>query len=277
MDAKRYKYEEQSLTLAELLALPACSLTAVALRKRLNKPGVIVKDAVEKPLGKEPLRYRYGDASLTKKEIHALPECSISIHTLNKILSRKPADIKQAIANVAPRSVPLTFKYCGVRLTVTELHELPTCTVSRDSLYKRLLRGTPVEQAVELPAKGCTPQTVRPAAPRKPLRTHNYKGRQLTRRQLSDLLECLPEVTEKHISVRMALGWEAEKAITTPLRKEATFVATMRIHTAKARERKRIQAIMAVPVRPKTTSAYYTLAALEARKKLDQITKTLGE
>jgi hypothetical protein len=166
-------------------------------------------------------------------------------------------------------------------LTNAELHALPECVedITLAQTAARLLSGWSAKRTITTPVKASG--LVKPMAPVAPeaiplnrkgaaLKTHTYKGRQLTRRQLKALPECLPEVTEKHISVRMALGWIAEKAITTHLRKEAAVVAKMKVHTARARERKRVQAIMAVPTRPETTSAFYTLGALEARKQLDK-------
>ena len=154
-----------------------------------------------------------------------------------------------------------TYPYRGQDLTPRQLHALPERhpDITLPQLAVRMSRGIDAEKAISTPPKAWSPRT---------LKTHNYKGLQLTSRELKSLTECLTEVTRKHLLVRLSLGWEAERAISTPLKRESSFAESVRVFTAKARERKRLKAVMSVPIRPETTSAYYTLGALEARKQL---------
>jgi hypothetical protein len=109
------------------------------------------------------------------------------------------------------------------------------------------------------------------------LKTHPYRGMRLTAAELKRLPECLSELTEDHIRVRLAQGMASEVAVTLPLkdRTQRSEAAALKILSAKNLEEARLIKIMAVPVKPASTSAYYAIGAIEARKQLALVNNEL--
>ena len=105
------------------------------------------------------------------------------------------------------------------------------------------------------------------------LKTQLYRGMRLTAYELKRLPECLPELTEDHLRVRLAQGMAAETAVTLPLknRTQCGEAAALKILNTKNIETARLIKIMAVPVKGTSTSAYYAIGAIEARKQLQLV------
>ena len=99
----------------------------------------------------------------------------------------------------------------------------------------------------------------------------------LTVHELKALPDCLPELTEDHLRVRLALGMAAERAIALPLRNRTQQgeAAALKILNAKNIETARLIRIMRPAVKETSTHAYYAIGAVEARKQLQLINNEL--
>lgn len=109
------------------------------------------------------------------------------------------------------------------------------------------------------------------------LKIHIYRGMRLTVIQLKALPECLSELTPDHLRVRLASGMDAERAISTPLKNsgQREEAAALKILNAKNIETARLIKIMSARVKPTSTSSFYTLGAIEARKQLALVNNEL--
>jgi hypothetical protein len=109
-----------------------------------------------------------------------------------------------------------------------------------------------------------------------PFKHHPYKGRHLTIPELLAQPECLSEITAKHIRVRIYQGKSAEYSIITPLgnREILSEIEALKIQTSAHIARTKLKAIMAAPIRPETTYAFYAIGAVDARLKGSHVYST---